>query len=362
MSGRSHAQCASRRRRRSIRDATPVPEVTVFATSRRAVSTSIYTVANDRFFVGLLGLVSSARANGHAGPIVVVDSGLTSRQIELLGDDITRVPAPREAPSHYLKAVGPLTHPDDVMLFIDSDTLCVRSLDDIVDRVRTGAVVAFEDIGRAGFSPALWNVWENRLSLQGLTPGTYVNGGFVAAPRELGTSFFEDFRRAIERVDPDETYIDAPDIDVRLPFTYACQDVINAVLASASFRPRLEVLPYWAAPHAPFRGVRVDGQLTCIDNQGRRPYFLHHTLQKPWLEPLPENPYTKLLVNYIRHPVAPVVDDGMLPRFLRSGPVGGSARIARSTRGHVRARVRGKLGLRPRVVKLARKLEARRAA
>jgi hypothetical protein len=326
------------------------------------VSTSIYTVANDRFFVGLLGLVSSARANGHAGPIVVVDSGLTPEQISVLGEEITCVPAPREAPSHYLKAVGPLAHPDDVMLFIDSDILCVRPLDDIVDRVGAGAVVAFEDLGRAGYSDELWSQWAQRLALEGLEAGTYVNGGFVAAGRELGSSFFEHFRQAIERVDPDETYIDAPDIDVRLPFTYACQDVINAVLASTSFRSRLEVLPYWAAPHAPFPGVRPDSDLTCIDDEGRRPYFLHHTLQKPWLEPLPENAYTKLLVNYLKHPAAPVVDERMLPRFLRTGRLGDTARVARSTRGHVRARVRGKLGIRPRVVKLAKKLEARRAA
>ena len=235
------------------------------------MSTSIYTVANDRFFVGLLGLVSSVRVNGHDGPIVVVDSGLTQHQIEVLSEHITCVPAPRELPSHYLKAVGPLTHPDDVMLFVDSDMLCVRPLDDIVERARGGALVAFEDLGRAGFSDNLWSQWEDRLALGGLEPGTYVNGGFVAASREIGTAFFADFKGAIERIDPDETYIDAPDIDTRLPFTYACQDVINAVLASAPFRPRVDVLPYRGAPHAPFPGVRVDGPLTCVDDVGQRP-------------------------------------------------------------------------------------------
>ena len=67
------------------------------------MSTSIYTVANDRFFVGLLGLVSSVRVNGHDGPIVVVDWGLTQHQIEVLSEHVTCIPAPRELPSHYRK-------------------------------------------------------------------------------------------------------------------------------------------------------------------------------------------------------------------------------------------------------------------
>ena len=324
------------------------------------MSTSIYTVANDRFFVGLLGLVSSARVNGHDGPIVVVDGGLRAEQIDALSDQATFVRAPVELPSHYLKAVGPLTHPDDVMLFIDADMLCVRPLDEIVDRARGDAIVVFEDIGRAGFSDALWSQWDSRLELGGLEAGIYVNGGFVGASRTSGVAFFEEFRRSIERVDPDETYIDAPDIDVRLPFTYACQDVINAVLASASFRPQVAVLPYSGAPHAPFKGVRVDGALTCVDAAGRRPFLLHHTLQKPWLEPLPSNAYSELLVEYVHHPAAPKVDERLLPPHLRSGSLGRTARVARDVRGHVRSRVRGKLGLRPRVAAWAKKLEARR--
>ncbi len=326
------------------------------------MSTSIYTVANDRFFVGLLGLVSSVRVNGHDGPIVVVDGGLSRAQIEALSDHITRIPAPTDLPSHYLKAVGPLEVPDDVMLFVDADMLCVRPLDDIVERIGLGSIVAFEDLGRAGFSDSLWGQWDSRLGLGGLEPGVYVNGGFVGASREAGTAFFEAFKHSIARVDPDETYIDAPDIDVRLPFTYACQDVINAVLASTVFRPQVDVLPYWGAPHAPFRGVRVDGPLTCIDEGGQRPYLLHHTLQKPWLEPLPSNPYSTLLANYAHHPDAPAVDEQLLPRYLRSGALASTARVAREARGSVRARVRGKLGIRPRVVRFAKKLEARRTS
>ena len=45
---------------------------------------SIYTVADDRFFPGLMGLIASVRVHGHVGPIVVVDSGLTAAQLRSL--------------------------------------------------------------------------------------------------------------------------------------------------------------------------------------------------------------------------------------------------------------------------------------
>jgi hypothetical protein len=326
------------------------------------MTTAVYTVANDRFFVGLLGLVSSLRINGHDGSILVVDSGLQPPQIEALSDHVSFIPAPPDLPSHYLKAVGPLAQPADAMLFVDADMLCVRPLTGIVDSVRAGSIVAFEDIGRAEFSDALWAKWDDRLALGGLEPSVYVNGGFVAGPRDLGVRFFEGFKDAMGRIDPAETHIDALRLDMRSPFAFADQDVINALLASAPFRSHLDVLPYDDAPHPPFRGITLDSDLTCVGEDGRRPFFLHHTLQKPWLEALPSNPYTTLLVNYIHRFAMPGLDTSLLPVFLRPGRLGPASRVARSTRGHVRRRVRGKLGLRPRIAAFARWLETDRAA
>jgi len=311
------------------------------------MTTSVYTVANQKFFVGLLGMVDSLRVNGYRGAIVVVDTGLSSPQTAALSDDVVFVAAPEGLPSHYMKVVGPLAHPDDVMVFIDADILCVRSIEEIVERARGGAIVAFEDIGRVGYSDRLWRDWEDQLSLGELEPATYVNSGFLAMPRDAGVRFFDDLRVALERVDPMETYIHSPEGDVARPFVFADQDVVNAILGSTSFRSRRTILPYAEAPHAPFRGVRVDGELGCVDDAGNRPYLLHHALQKPWLEALPSNPYTELLPRYVHHPGALAVDDRLLPRFLRAGKLADATRAARSVRGHVRVRVRGRLGLRP---------------
>ena len=81
-----------------------------------------------------------------------MDTGLSSPQRAALSDNVVFVAAPEGLPSHYMKVVGPLDHPDDVMVFIDADILCVRSIEEIVKRARGGAIVAFEDIGRVGYS------------------------------------------------------------------------------------------------------------------------------------------------------------------------------------------------------------------
>ena len=324
------------------------------------MSISVYTVANERFFVGLLALVDSLRVNRYDGTIVVVDTGLSFAQREALAGAVVLETAPPGLPSHYVKVVGPLSRPDDVMVFIDADILCVRPIDELAQRAHEGAIVVFEDIGRVGYSDRLWRDWEERLSLGVLQPSTYVNSGFIALPRDVGIAFFEGLRFALDRIDPEETYIHSPEGDVERPFVFADQDVVNALLASETFHSHRAVLPYACAPHAPFEGVRVDGALGCVDTAGNRPYLLHHALQKPWLGALPSNPYTELLPRYLHHPRALSVDEQLLPPFLRAGRAAEAARITQSIRGHVRVRVRGKLGIRPYLARLLGRLRPTR--
>ena len=144
---------------------------------------SIYTVADDRFFPGLMGLIASVRVHGHVGPIVVVDSGLTAAQLRSLASEATVIQSPGDLPSYYFKSIGPLERPDDVMLFVDADMLCLRPLDEIVERARSGSIVAFEDIGRPVYSDVIWRQWKDRLQLDDFEPGPYVNSGFFALPR-----------------------------------------------------------------------------------------------------------------------------------------------------------------------------------
>ena len=315
---------------------------------RLDLSVSIYTVANERFYPGLVALVSSLRVHGHGGPIVVVDTGLTPAQVESLAD-LTIIAATPDRSTHYAfaKPFGPMERPDDVMLLVDADMLCVRPLDEIVDVARGGSIVAIEDIGRPGLSQRTWRQWEEHLRLGTLEPRTYVNGGFLALPRDPGIAFFAEFVECVARVDPSETHVGAAEIDFDRPFFILDQDIFNALLASPRFAPSAVTLPYGCAPHAPFRGVRVKEDLTCINGDGVRPYFLHHALQKPWLEPLPSNAYTELMVKFLHHPAAPSLNDRKLPLFLRVGRAARAARMLRSARGRARAHLRGRLGLRP---------------
>jgi hypothetical protein len=312
------------------------------------LSVSVYTVANEAFFPGLVGLVTSLRVHGHSGPVIVGDSGLKPEQAEAISHEALIVPMPPDLPPPFAKPVAPLEHPDDVMIFLDADILCVRPLDPLIARARAGSILAVEDVGRVGLSHHMWRQWEDRLELGPLREASYINSGFFALPRENGMTFFTVLAECLGRVDPDETFV-RPGLraDLSLPFFYADQDVANAVLASARFRERTEVLPHSAAPHPPFRGIKVSSGLSCFGEDGERPYFLHHVRQKPWSVPLPSNPYTELLVEFIHHPLAPRFDESQLPLFLRAGRTARTARHLRSARGHARTHVRGRLGLRP---------------
>ena len=312
------------------------------------MSVSVYTVANENFFPGLVGLVTSLRVHGHSGPVFVGDAGLKPEQAEAISRQAVIVQLPPDLPPVFAKSVVPLEHPDDVMIFLDADILCVRPLDPLIACARAGSILAVEDLGRVGLSQHMWRQWEERLDLGPLREASYINSGFFALPREEGIRFFTALAECLDRVDPDETFA-RPGLraDISLPFFYADQDVANAILASARFREHTTVLPYITAPHPPFAGIKVSSGLTCVGEHGERPHFLHHVRQKPWAVPLPSNPYTELLVEFIHHPLAPPVDESELPLFLRAGRTAGAVRRLRSARGHARTHVRGRLGLRP---------------
>ena len=263
---------------------------------------------------------------------------------------------PPDLPPIYAKPGAPLEHPDDVMLFLDADMLCVRPLDELVTAVRAGSILAIEDIGRPG-SPEKHGANGKNSSSWGRCArrptSTAVSLRFRGS---MESAFFNTLAKCLDRVDLSETLLRAEStLDFSLPFFLVDQDIANAILASAQFRDRVVILPYRCAPHAPFRGIKVAPGLSCIDAEGNEPFFLHHALQKPWSESLPTNPYTELLVKFIHDARAPNVSERDLPLFLRDGRIARAARMLRSVRGHTRAHVRGRLGLRPYLLERARR-------
>src|SRR5689334_8378509 len=106
---------------------------------------TVYSISNDRFFLGLVALVNSLRVHGHDDPLVVVDCGLTERQRALLEPEAMLIRAPGDVEPHLLKYVGPMHAPADVMLLIDADMIVTQPLTPLIEAVRGGNVVAFTD-------------------------------------------------------------------------------------------------------------------------------------------------------------------------------------------------------------------------
>jgi hypothetical protein len=250
-----------------------------------------YCVADDRYFLGAVGLINSLRLVGHDEPIVLLDCGLRDEQRELLAAEAEILTAPAEAPPTMLKAVAPLARPAEVMVLIDTDMIVTRPLADPIAHAGAGRAVAFEnDTDRfvAG--------WGELLELGPLRRQRYVSFGFLAADGELGLEIMRLLSDRQRFVDFDRTYWRERRItDYEL--LYPDQDVLNAILASRVPAERVAVLDKRLAPLPPFDGLRVADEqtLSCEHADGTEPFVIHHWLVKPWLEPTHHGVYSRLL-------------------------------------------------------------------
>ena len=304
---------------------------------------AIYSICNDRFFLGLVALINSLRIHGHREPLVIVDCGLTEQQRDLLAADATLIPAPPSVEPHLLKYVGPMQHPADVMLLIDADMIITRPLDPIVDDVRAGKVVAFAD----PLADRFFEAWRELLDLPSLRRQPYVNAGFLAFPRETGLDLLERLQRDQRLIDAEDTIWTGGSPDQ--PTYFADQDLLNALLSSIVPADKVTIHEQALAPHPPFADVRVTDLRTasCAYDDGRAPYLLHHMLkQKPWLTPRLSTPYSTLLPRlWLGDDVAVRVPQEDVPMRFRTGAVAGIER-RRATAAALLAQTRGRLGLR----------------
>jgi hypothetical protein len=299
------------------------------------VSAAFYCVADDRYFLGAVGLINSLRLVGHDEPIHVLDCGLTGAQRELLGPDVELVEAPADAPPTMLKTIAPLAAPADAMVLIDTDMIVTRPLGDLIDRAAAGRVVAFEnDTDR--FVAA----WGEALGLGPLTRHRYVSFGFLALDRPTGADVLGRLADLQDRVDFDRTYWRTQAIsDYEL--LYADQDVLNAILAARVDPADLVALDQRLAPLPPFDGVRIADERTlrCENAAGEPPYVLHHWLVKPWLEPTHDGVYSRLLRRLLfGGDVAVRVPADAVPRWLRTGPLASAERLRINARERLRQR------------------------
>ena len=298
--------------------------------------TAFYCVADERYFLGAVGLVNSLRLLGHRDPIRLLDCGLTGEQRGLLAPEVELVPSPAESPPWLLKTVAPLERPADVMVLLDTDMVATRPLGELFERAAAGRLVAFAD--RADrFDPD----WGELLGLGAPRRGTYVSSAAIAVGRELGGEVLGLLADRQSAVDFERTFWRAD--EPGYPFRFADQDVLNAILSTRVEPERLDALDARLAPTPPFDGLRVvDGaSLRCAYSDGAEPFLVHHHVVRPWLEPTHHGVYSRLLRRLLVGPdVAVRVPDETIAPWLRRGPRAWAQRLRINARERVRWHVR----------------------
>ena len=106
---------------------------------------AFYCVADERYFLGAVGLVNSLRLHGHREPIFLLDCGLTGDQRRLLGAEVELLDgAGIEAP-WLAKTVAPLRRPAETVVLIDTDMIVTRPLHEPIATAARGKAVVFEN-------------------------------------------------------------------------------------------------------------------------------------------------------------------------------------------------------------------------
>jgi hypothetical protein len=311
-------------------------------------ATAFYTMADSTHFLGVVGLVNSLRLLGHREEILILDCGLSLEQRELLAPCASVIVGSNSTHPTLLKAHLPLVHPANVMIVLDADVIVTRSLTSLIEQARYGRIIVFrndQDRHKSEWGPAL--------GLGRIKRRPYINAGHFILPRDLGLSVLYSYQEAVAKISlprngpPRSTC-------TRDIFYYSDQDVLNAVLGAKVPESQILYLSPWNAAFTPFKGVRTDlATLRSSFDDEREIFLLHHILDKPWLSPQPDSPYSVLLRRLLNsEDVAIRIPQKFIPLRLRFGTTARAAQALASLRATVRRNVRGRLGIVPRIRKV----------
>ena len=303
---------------------------------------AFYCVADSRYFLGAVGMLNSLRMVGHREPVYFLDCGLTEDQRELLAPHATLVPAPSDALPWLLKTIAPLRHPAEVMVLIDSDVIVTRPLTELIEDASEGKVTAF----RTGYD-RFFPEWGELLALGRARRQPYL----CSAVLFLGGAVGEEVLRLM---DEGQALVPIPahgrrsgrreffEAVASSPFMLADQDVVNAILSSRVQAERIIALDHRLAPEPPFAGLRLMGEdaLRCAYDDGGEPYVLHHLGPKPWMVPVRESLYSRLLARLLVGPgVLLSVPDADVPLRLRDGLLADAGRKLANAQDRLRSSV-----------------------
>ena len=307
-----------------------------------------YTVANALHYPGAVALLNSLRLVGEEAPLFVVDCGLTKSQRDVLANHATLVPQHDGLHASCQKATGPLAHPAELMVVLDADMIVTRRLTPLFEDAAGGLIVVFEDHGAPDRFFAEWS----SLGLGVPRPQPYANCGFLMFSADTAAEFLPLFVELEEQLDPADTHFGGGDISN--PFYCADQEILNAMLCTR-YEGRAKRLDRRLAPFPPFVGLEVTdlSRLSCAYPDGVAPYLLHHSFKKPWLVPMKPSPYSKLFTRAVTGPdVAIHLGRGDIPLRLSDNVL---APLLGPVQLEAHRRLRGKLGVRPRLEQFGRR-------
>ena len=288
------------------------------------------TLADARYYPGLVALVNSLRLQGHDDPIRVLDLGLTAAQRATLAPECEFLPVPPGRPRHpwLLEPVSCLGALAEVVVYIDADIIVARPLHDLIARARSGHIVVFPDER----SERWFAEWQDTFDLpQPPRRQVYVNAGFLAVSTQRHPTLLQEWARCCEVIIGRPTVRD-DGRNILTPVGLSSQDALNAVLMSEVPEVALDVQPFGAEVQKPqLRQAKVDDTRTLRCTFAGRPVtLLHHWgVRKPWSSTVRSytvNAYSTCLRRLlVANDVAVPVDPREVPRWLRPGPVGAVA-------------------------------------
>jgi hypothetical protein len=282
---------------------------------------TFYTIGNDAYFPGLVGLLNSLRLVGHQDPLVVADCGLTSKQRQLLKPHCTLF----ELPSDLVKNPGqykPFAHllgPKATVVIIDSDMIVTKSLNFVLAAAADGKICVFPDPEKDRW----FAEWQPIFGLSSpLRRQTYACSGLVAFSTSHWPELLEHWWAACERIHAHPTYQERA---ADGPVTQSDQDALNALLMSEIPSNAMAFLPFeeqvfrWN-----FRDVElVNPETLRCRLQGVEPMVLHACLTpKPWQRAgVRRNAYVQALRRLLTaSDVEVTVPPELLGPWLRQGP------------------------------------------
>lgn len=285
------------------------------------------TLADANFYPGLVALVNSLRLQGHDDPISVLDLGLTPGQRATLAGECEFVAVPPGPPRHpwLLEPVACRARSAEIVVYIDADIIVTRPLHDLIERARSGHVVAFPDE-----LPERWFAeWQDIFDLpRAPRHQVYVNAGFLAVSTVRHPTLLDEWARCCEAIIGRPTVRDDRR-NVLTPVGLSSQDALNAILMSEIAEAALDVQPFGAEVQKPqLRQAKVhDVHTLWCTFEGRPVTLLHHWgVRKPWnttVRGYTVNAYSTCLRRLlVADDVAVPVDPREVPRWLRPGPVG----------------------------------------